>query len=206
MRIVGNAFKTAKNAPLVRPIFLYSILYDKTSNAFKRYTNWPGGVTFDGIDYEHFPIVHDSITEDTTGQIQKASLAMLNVTREVQALLDDNDGLRGCPITIMQVWEDTIDDPTAFIADMLNISDCTITEANVTFSLSSVLDVLNIKLPRRALTRNFCRFRFKGEECAYAGAETNCDKTLNRCRELQNSNRFGGFPATPAQRVYFQGG
>lgn len=205
MRVVGNAFKTAKNAPLVNPIFLYSILYDPTGNAFKRYTNWPSGITFDGIFYEHFPIQHDGLTEDVSGQIQRASLVMLNVTREVQQLLDENDGLRGRQVTITQVWLDTIADPTAFISDSLSLVDCTITEKSVTFSMSSALDVLNVQLPRRALTRNFCRFKFKGTECAYAGAETLCDKTLNRCRELENASRFGGFPSTPAQRIFFQG-
>lgn len=205
MRIVGNAFKTAKNAPLVKPIYLYSLLYDPTGNLFKRYTNWPGGVTFDGIAYEHYPITHSGIAEDTSGQIQQASLVLNNVSREMQALIDGNDGLRGREITITQVWEETLGDPTAFISDTLAISNGTLSERTAQFSLASVLDVMNIKLPRRALSRAFCRFRFKGEECAYAGAETACDKTLNRCRELENSRRFGAFPATPLQRVFFSG-
>jgi lambda family phage minor tail protein L len=200
MRIVGSTFKKAKNAPTVKPIYLYSILYDETSNSYKRYTSWPGGIEFDGIQYDHYPIRHGEFKEDASGKIQKSSLTISNVSREIQALIDDNDGLRNKQVTITQVWFEHIGDASAFISDSFIISDTLVTEEVATFTLASPLDVLDIRLPRRSLTRVFCRFRFKGDECAYAGAESTCNKTLQRCRELENVNRFGGFPATPLQR------
>lgn len=42
-----------------------------------------------------------------------------------------------------------------------------------------------------------CRFKgangFRGPNCQYAGAETTCNYTIARCRELQNQLNFGGF-------------
>jgi hypothetical protein len=37
-----------------------------------------------------------------------------------------------------------------------------------------------------------CPWSFKGSECAYAGAETWCDKSPDRCSELDNYSNFGG--------------
>ena len=200
MRVVGGSYKKAKNSETVKPIYLYSILYNENTNSYKRYTSWPGGIEYDGIQYNHYPITHAPFKEDISGKIQKSNISLSNVNREVQALLDDNDGLRNKKITITQVWFEHIGDASAFISDTYYISDSVITELKAVLSIASPLDVLNIRLPRRSLTRVFCRFRFKGDECAYAGTETNCNKTLQRCRELENVHRFGGFPATPLQR------
>ena len=205
MRVVGSTFKQAKNAPTVKPIYLYSILLDETSNTYKRWTSWAGGIEFDGIQYDHYPITHGSFRETISGKIQKSKLEMSNVSRETQALIDNNDGLRGKKVTITQIWFEYIGDANAFISDTFKISDSLITQNRASFTLSSPLDVMDIRLPRRSLTRVFCRFRFKGNECAYAGSESTCDKTLQRCRELDNVNRFGGFPATPLQRQSFGG-
>jgi len=37
-----------------------------------------------------------------------------------------------------------------------------------------------------------CPWTFKGTECTYAGAETWCDQSYERCTTLSNSNQFGG--------------
>lgn len=202
MRTVGTAFITAKNAKLVKPIYLYTLLYDPTGNKYKYWTNWPQSVLFDGQIYEFFPITHSTISEDSTGAIQKASVKILNISREIQAIIDDNDGLRDRPLTITQVFEDTLSDPTAFISDSFVVADVTVTEREASLNLSSTLDVLEVRIPRNQISRSFCRFRFKSSECGYAGAEFQCNKTLQRCRELGNSTRFGAFPATPLQNTF----
>lgn len=38
-----------------------------------------------------------------------------------------------------------------------------------------------------------CRWTFKGPECGYAGGETWCDKSHERCAALANTAAFGGF-------------
>jgi lambda family phage minor tail protein L len=205
MRIVGDAFKQAKNAELVRPIFLYSLLLDPTGNVWKRWTSWSDEIIFDGVTYLPFAITHSSISEDNSGKIQSVKITIANANREMQAILDEYDGLRERPITITQVWEQTILDPTAFIADTLAVKEVSVTEKSVSLTLSSELDVLNIKIPRKVMTRTFCRFTYKGVECGYAGSETRCNRTLNRCRELGNQARFGAFPATPLQKIFLRG-
>lgn len=43
-----------------------------------------------------------------------------------------------------------------------------------------------------------CQWGFKGTECAYAGTQTWCDQSYDRCVELGNSDNFGGFRFLPA--------
>jgi len=202
VRTVGSAFISAKNSQLVKPIYLYTLRYDPVGNKFKRWTSWPLGVIFDGDVYEFFSITHNGISEDSSGAIQKATVKALNISREIQTIIDDNDGLRERELTITQVFEDTLSDPSAYISDSFVIADVTVTEREAIFSLSSNLDVFDVKIPRTQISRAFCRFKFKGSECGYAGSESQCNKTLQRCRELNNSKRFGAFPATPIQNIF----
>ena len=44
-----------------------------------------------------------------------------------------------------------------------------------------------------------CRWKvFKGTECAYAGAESWCDRSYTRCEALLNTAYFGGFRWVPS--------
>ncbi|MDQ5985866.1 MAG: hypothetical protein CSYNP_01583 [Syntrophus sp. SKADARSKE-3] len=65
----------------------------------------------------------------------------------------------------------------------------------VTFTLGAP-NPWNKRMPLNRVMRNFCRYRrFKMDpRCQYTGDETECDRTLTRCRELGNSIHFGGAP------------
>jgi hypothetical protein len=43
-----------------------------------------------------------------------------------------------------------------------------------------------------------CPWTFKGTECAYAGAQTWCDQSHDRCYDLSNTDNFGGFRFLPS--------
>lgn len=42
-----------------------------------------------------------------------------------------------------------------------------------------------------------CNYGFKDANCAYAGADTSCLKTLAACTAKSNQARYGGFPTMP---------
>jgi phage-related protein len=50
----------------------------------------------------------------------------------------------------------------------------------------------NLRYPLHRMVSS-CRWRFKSAQCGYAGTASKCDKTLARCRQLNNSDRWGGF-------------
>lgn len=56
---------------------------------------------------------------------------------------------------------------------------------------------LRQRFPRRLQWRDRCSFRYKGDQCKYAGAMQTCDYTLqgaNGCAAHGNEQNFGGFP------------
>lgn len=68
---------------------------------------------------------------------------------------------------------------------------------NVSWTLGTE-NPLRYQFPYRRQYRDRCPWVFKGAKCAYAGAATSCDFTLNGtngCRVKNNVRRFGGFPA-----------
>lgn len=199
-RNLDSNFITEKNKQENSPIFLYTIYdYDGSNDLF--FTNYDENVTFDGQEYTKFPIMHEYIEENTRGQIDTVKVTLGNVSRLIQAYLEEND-FRGVKVDITQVFADLLDDTDAYIKHTYYIDSYIADQQNVEFTLTSKFDVLEVELPARKFSRNHCGWKFKSDECGYSGDETECNKTLTRCRELSNEKRFGGFPSVPSKPIY----
>lgn len=77
--------------------------------------NHPVAVRYEGRDHIPFPITHDEIKEEAQGRLQRLSVRVANVTREVQYYLEHNDGMRGRSVTLILVFYDA-DDPAGSLA------------------------------------------------------------------------------------------
>ena len=203
MKAVVDEFIQMKNkvGEKITPIYLYAIQYDKVANHWLRLAGSSKDINFDGYLYKKFPIRHSDIKENISGKIESLTLEAANATREIQYYLDTYKGLKGCEVIIKLVWLENIDNPLCFLEDKYYIEDSNSNYKDVTLNLSSNFDVLDIQIPRKSFYRSYCRFRFKGPECGYTGSAESCDKTMTRCRELNNIERFGGFPGIPLKRI-----
>ena len=202
MKSVHASFIKRKNARLTKPIFLYSVQYDKVGNNWLRYTSFPEDVTFDGITYLHKAITHDRISESLDGSIPKVRLTIGNVDRYIGYLIETNSGLRNAEVNITLVFQEELANPSVYDESVFSVADVVVNQRQAEFVLASKLDVMDIKLPRRKFYRTFCSFFFKGEGCQYLGVETQCNKTLQRCTELGNVQNFGGCPAIPQKTIF----
>ena len=202
MKKVVDEFIQMKNkiGEKITPIYLYSIQYDPIANCWLRLTGCGMDITFDGYEYKKYGINHSNIQENLSGRINKVTLTLANITREVQYYLNTYDGLKGCKVTIKLVWLENLDNPFCFLGDTYYIEDSHSNPKQASLTLASDLDVLDIQLPRRSFYRAYCRFRFKDADCGYVGPAASCDKTFARCKELNNVRRFGGFPGIPMAR------
>ena len=200
MKITSDAFKQEKNKLTNQPIHLYTIHdYDGLGTNIPL-AEYPENVTFDGVEYIAFPITFDSIKENAQGQIDSTSLKVSNVMRTFGGYFEVYD-FRGKKVTIKTVWANLLADTTSHIDDIYYIDSYSADQNNVNFILTTKFNVLAISLPLRSYSRNYCGWLFKGTECAYAGAESTCNKTKQQCKEYLNYSRFGGFPSIQPKRT-----
>jgi len=199
-RNLSNAFKIEKNKQTNKPINLYTIKeYDGADDL--RFAEYDSDVTYQGDVYSKFPLTHENISENTQGEIDHVTVTISNISRLIQGYLESYD-LRGKKVIIRKVWANHLADTNAYTDSIYYIDSYVADESNVVFTLSSKFDVLDLELPARRYSRNYCSWKFKSVECGYTGVETSCNKTLQRCRELSNQIRFGGFPSIPTRRIF----
>lgn len=171
-------------------------------------------VKFGGVTYLRFPLKFSEMSVSTDGTIDKASLSIGNVSREIMYYVEQYDGLRNRKVWVKTVFEKflaetyTINadgtvttsvngdaDPSAYIEDIFTIDSYAADENVVNFQLDPAVD-FEVKIPRRRFTVS-CYFKYRGDACGYTGpeptGETGCAKTLAACKARNNSTRFGGF-------------
>jgi lambda family phage minor tail protein L len=196
-----STFKAEKNKPSNQPIYLYTIeKYDGSADL--NLAEWDTDIVYDGVPYTKFPIKHDEVSENSQGEIDTLRVTVANVNRAIQAYLEGYD-LRGKKVIITLVWANQLSDADANIKFIYYIDNYTATQDAVEFVLSSKYDIIDLTLPNGIYNRNYCRWKFRSSECAYAGAQTTCDKRKTTCKTtMSNIARFGGFPSVPTNRLF----
>lgn len=203
MKNLDADFVAGKNKQQVKPIRLYTIYDYDNAGANFYIAEYSSDVVFDGITYQKFPIKFQSVTEKTGGEVDEMKLIMSNVSQEIEALLQNPSfQFKGKQVDIMYVIADHLDDPECKYVETFYIDYYETTSTNAIFTLSSKMDVYDVMLPGRTVIRTHCSWVFKGIECKYAGAETACNRTLQRCRVLGNTLNYGGFPAAGGKRMF----
>jgi lambda family phage minor tail protein L len=199
-RDIDATFKQEKAKQENRPLFLYIIEdYDGSNDLYL--AGYDEDVIYNGVTYTRFPITHEFVGENNQGQIDQVKVRLANVSRLIQLYLEQYD-FRGRKVIIRTVWADQLADPDAYIDDIFYVDNYTADQNNVEFTLTSKFDVLGMDLPARRYARNYCSWKFKSAECGYMGVELTCDKTKQRCKQLNNYQRYGAFPSVPTRRIY----
>ena len=158
MREVTNAFKNEKNKKENSPIFLYTIFDYNGEGANLCFAGYESDITYDNILYTRFPITHEHIGENTKGEIDTVKVTVSNISRLIQAYLEAND-FRGKRVSMKEVWLDKLDDPDAFIEDVYYIDNYMADQNNASFTLTSKFDCLDLELPARKYSGNYCSWK-----------------------------------------------
>lgn len=201
-----------------RFIWLYEIFVPSTpTTTTYRLTKQVESISFDGQIYSPFPISHNTIVRDNTGDLPTTTLTVSNMTREVIATLENYDGLVGQRVRIILTHSLLLAGGGVVLAeeDFEVIHSSANAEA-VTLQLGT-MNLFDSFVPKNRMARYHCRHLYQGAACGYSldpGSPyylSTCDKSLyglNGCIKHGQSytdagldpihpDRFGGFPGIP---------
>jgi phage-related protein len=156
-------------------------------------------ISWNSFLWQRFPFEIQEVSESSNAETSQFQIKVSNVNNMIGQYIREYDvylklnGFAAITVVLYVVNSKDIDNTTAVVTQNLILSTQSINQTEVVFTVSA-RDLYRARTPLNRMFPNLCRFKFKSTACGYTGAETTCDKTLMRCRELSNSVRFGGFP------------
>ena len=152
---------------------------------------WPAG---GGDIYRAFSFKIGEIKEDGQGGLPTFTLSVSNLDRVLESYVDASDGGKDNTLTLRVVHSDHLDQLQPELEETFDNLGCKVGTRWITYRLGAE-NPMRRRSPKDRYLKDHCRYKeFKGVLCGYAGVETQCDRTLSRCKELGNVSRFGGFP------------
>jgi len=153
-------------------------------------------ITWDGETWHAFPVFKLGDMEETKeAEIPAVNLTFFDPGREVIPIVDEHGGGLGSEVWVYVVHSAYLSNTTPEFEQEFEIIEAKI---GYDFSINLKLgaeNLINRRSPQDRYLKGHCRYKeFKGSLCGYSGSETDCNRTFERCRELGNQARFGGFP------------
>jgi phage-related protein len=160
-------------------------------------------LTWQAETWTAFPFELDEIGDEAKGEVPQVIIRVANVSRVMETYLQaydlycKNSGWSPIEVSIYvvntaQVAADP--DSAPEVEHIFELKQPKTDSRWATFVLGAS-NPFNNRFPRNRIRKNQCQFRpLGGTRCAYPGEESECNRTLSRCRDLDNSERFGGFP------------
>lgn len=198
---LSNITKTEKNLLSSNSVW-FTMLEIKIPSVTEtlRIVNNNEDVTWKGFTWLKFPFELDEISQTANAETSQFQIKVGNVKniigqyiRQYDAYVKTN-GFEAITVTLYIVNSKDLANPTPVYTTNLILTTSSLNHLEVSFTVSA-RDLFRARTPQTRMFPNSCRFKFKSTLCGYTGSETQCNKTLSRCRELLNSKRFGGFPA-----------
>ena len=216
---INAAFRDEKNKLENTPIMLYEVMLNDAS--ILRLAEWDQTIEYptgSGYNYLAAPISHEGLGLNAMGEIDAVKVKLLNINREIGAIIISNDGLRGNKVTMKIVFYNLLSDAAANIPADFWIDFPEITENEAVFTLTSKLDLFQVMCPNRIMERDHCPWVYKKEGCwvlsggsyvarsNFINETIECDHTRKGdtgCRFHHSAGAlpFGGFPGIPMRGI-----
>jgi len=182
-------------------ITLFNLLQFTVGTTTYRYTDCEVPITYavDGtaeVTFQPRAFSFDNVSYSDNDIVDSVSIRVDNLDSVLTSLFLDNVIAEEECILYLILFND--DNSILGVQQLFNgmINDFTLDESELTMTVTSIFTKWNQMSGSKHPTQ--CRWKvFKGVECQYAGAETECDRGYTRCDELSNTVNFGGFRWLP---------
>lgn len=165
-----------------------------------RYVRNTEALIIGGNTYE--PANFDIELKEEAGAMTSVRLSIKDYARIIQQRMQVYGGGVGFGVTLSVVNSALLDQPPE-VVEYFEVIAAESGSYVCTFTLGAE-NIVSKTFPRRRQTRDYCQWRYKGEECGYSGLLPSCDLTLkggNGCTVHQNVIRFGAFPGINSRDV-----
>lgn len=189
MRILETDFETAVNAydqHMCRAC-------DLELSADYHYAGLPLDVVYNGNRYQSRGLEIQGGSYTLTGA-DDMTIILDNVDRTLTAIIESEE-IRGKPATVRQMcltdYGKFVEQETMFTGNIDAVS--APPPGHKVYIRISAMHLWKKKIPRRMASPACQVKKFKDSICAYAGAETWCDRSWDRCLALSNQANHRGF-------------
>ena len=173
----------------------------------------PASITF-GEDeftrpkiYSPYPINHKMLHDHELGKFPQLQVSVYNPGTEAfsayydldefdfYSLFERYDALRGNIFNIIVGFIDSsgdiiIDPDTANILNSFTIMNSDITRDLITFTISSLGNFSDKKIPARTFSKTTCGWVYKGDKCLYTSSDSTLTTPITVCNKLLKSHTF----------------
>ncbi len=149
--------------------------------------------------YYAAPIQRERIRQNEANRINKISISIGDKNfQNSRQFISDISLIKGAKVIIRRTSKqlDHSNPDSYKIVFRGYVTSVSASQGNIQLEVSERYHDWSRPLNKREFSK-ICNFVFKGNRCAYTGAETFCDKTLPACQAYGNEARFGGFPDLP---------
>lgn len=136
--------------------------------------------------------------------IAPIQLRIFDYTRAVMERMQAYGGGVGSTVRVIVLNAGALDQP-AEITEYFSVIGAQAQNYTILWTLGAE-NILEITFPKRRQMRDRCSWRYKSEQCKYAGTRATCDLTLqgpNGCEAHSNTINFGGFPGINSNGVSY---
>ena len=186
MRSLNSSVVTALAAETARAFWLLEMQFTSTYY----YTNADIDIVSGGNRYSKLAFEVSDIHQSVDFSIDRLTVTMQAVDLVINAVVLNED-IANDPVILSYILLDAdhqeIGAPQYFAGFVLSWD---LIEKRFSMSLGNEFMLWRKRTLR--LPTDSCPWVFKGTECTYAGGETWCDQSVERCKALSNFDDFGG--------------
>lgn len=182
-------------------IWLYRLVADQTTSATTVFqlTSSDEEVTFDGLTYYPFDITHTVITSTEEGDLPEIQVVLNNISREVGAHLEIGDGFIGHECTITLVHKAHLATAADKVVIPLEVRSAVADDDAVALALA-LPNLYDAVFPADIITRNRCRWVYKGDGCKSRSVKTTCGHHVDDCIVRGDDHVTQGLPRIHPRR------
>jgi len=125
------------------------------------------------VSYQPFPMTIKPIGTNSKDEIMTLDVTLASANRLIGDAIQTAEGLQGNKVIHLRTFDNVLDQGKEYcMKDISYVDSVSITNTEVKFELETKFNIVDVTVPRRIYTRDFCGFMLGDESCTWVSGET----------------------------------